>query len=136
MSSNKIFYILGCFSIFLITVSSVLMIRNTVVGFDILGSTNRNCSPYNVFVKRGEKDFSVDISWHTKGDCLGFVMYGKDRYNLDMVAVDVVNSRSSRFHTVTMEKILTSDVYYFVINSQDQPYGNNGVPLEFTLGDL
>ena len=134
--NRKKFYILGGIAILLIAVSSVLLITTNVVGFDILGSTNNDCVPYNVFVRKGSKNFSVDILWSTRAECIGFVQYGKNRDNLDMVAVDVVNTRKSNEHKVTIEKLLTTERYYFLINSQEQAYGNNGVPLEFVLDDL
>ena len=134
--NRKRFYILIGVSVFLIAVSSALLITSNVIGFDILGTTSNDCVPYNVFVSRGEKNFSVDIVWSTKAECVGFVQYGRNRDNLDMVAVDVVNMRKSTEHSVTLEQLLTTEVYYFLINSQEQAYGNNGVPLEFVLENL
>jgi hypothetical protein len=35
-----------------------------------------------------------------------------------------------------LEQLLTTESYYFLINSQEQVYGNEGVPLEFILEEL
>jgi hypothetical protein len=53
-----------------------------------------------------------------------------------MVAVDLVNKSSSRDHNVTIDELLRKERYYFLVNSQDQAYGNNGSPLEFIIENL
>ncbi len=134
--SKRGFYILAAFSILVISVSSILLITKNVVGFDTLGFSDKDCVPHNIIIQKGEKNHSVDILWSTKADCVGFVQYGKDSSNLDMVLVDLVNKSKSKNHVVTVEKVLSDDVYYFLINSQEQAYGKNGIPLEFVLEDL
>ena len=127
---------LGLIGIVSISFSSVLLLTRNVVGFDVIGISSRDCVPYNVFIEKGEKDYSVEIKWSTKAECIGFVQYGRDRSNLDMVAVDLTNKSKSKEHTVSIGQLLSSEIYYFLINSQEQAYGNNGVPLEFILGNL
>jgi hypothetical protein len=112
------------------------LVTRNADGFDIAGVSERDCVPYNVFIMKGEEDFSVDIKWSTKAECVGFVIYGRDRGNLDMVAIDRVNESQSKEHIVTLEQLLTTETYYFLINSQEQGYGNDGVPLEFVLEEL
>lgn len=129
-------YVLIGISVFLISASSVFLVISKVPNFGILGSTSSDCVPYNVFVGKGEKNFSVDIAWSTRAECVGFVQYGRDRDNLDQVVVDIVNIRKSKSHKVTIEQLLTTEVYYFLVNSQEQAYGNNGVPLEFVMENL
>ncbi len=103
---------------------------------EVKGIAGKDCVPYNIFVMPGENDYSVEISWKTRSECLGFVLYGQDRGNLDMVGVDLVNESSSRDHNVTIEGLLRRERYYFLVNSQDQAYGNNGSPLEFVIENL
>lgn len=134
--NRKIFYILAAFSIVIISMSSILLITKNVIGFDTVGFAERNCVPHNIIIERGEKDYSVNISWSTKAECVGFVQYGRDMGNLDMVLVDLVNKSKSKNHSVVVEKLLSEEVYYFLINSDEQAYGKNGVPLEFVLGNL
>lgn len=62
---KKLFILIGI-SIFLIAISSIVLITSNVIGFDILGTSTNDCVPYNVFVRKGEKNFSVDIVWSTK----------------------------------------------------------------------
>jgi hypothetical protein len=132
---RRVFILVGI-AVLLISISSVLLITTNVIGFDILGTTSNDCVPYNVFVRRGPRNYSVEIVWATKAECVGFVQYGKSRDNLDMVGIDLINTRKSREHSVTIEQLLTTETYYFLINSQEQAYGNNGVPLEFVLENL
>jgi hypothetical protein len=134
--NKKRFYIAGISLIIVASIVSVLLVTRNVVGFDIAGVSERDCVPYNVFIMKGEDDFSVDIKWSTKAECVGFVLYGRDRSKLDMVAIDRLNSGKSREHLVTLEKLLTTERYYFLIDSQEKAYGNGGVPLEFVLAEL
>lgn len=134
--NKKRLYIVGISFVVVIGIVSVFLVTRNAVGFDIAGVSERDCVPYNVFVMKGEKDFSVDIAWSTKAECVGFVIYGSDRGNLDMVAVDRVNKSQSKEHIVTLDRLLTTETYYFLINSQEQVYGNNGVPLGFVLEEL
>jgi hypothetical protein len=134
--NKKRFYIVGISLIIVASIVSVLLVTRNVVGFDIAGVSERDCVPYNVFIMKGEDDFSVDIKWSTKAECVGFVLYGRDRSKLDMVAIDRLNSGKSREHLVTLEKLLTTERYYFLIDSQEKAYGNGGVPLEFVLAEL
>ncbi len=133
---RKTLYIVGAIFIVVVSVVSILLIRRNVVGFDVAGATERDCVPYNIFIMKGDNDYSVDITWSTRAECVGFVLYGKDRGNLDMVAVDLVNKSKSKVHTVSIDQLLTTEYYYFLINSGEEAYGKNGVPLEFVLENL
>ncbi|MCD4811112.1 hypothetical protein K8R14_00690 [bacterium] len=93
------------------------------------------CVPYNVSLSRGESDHQVVIDWKTEEECVGYVMYGDDRGNLDLVSIDT-RDLSSKVHTVVLEKLLSTKNYYFVINSGDMDYGDSGVPLSFSLSSL
>ncbi len=136
MLDKKVFYILGIFSFILVSVSSFLLITKNVVGFDIGGASSDSCVPYNVILERGSKDHSLKIYWSTKEKCIGFVQYGRDANNLDLVSVDLVNMNKSKEHVVTLEQLMSKEIYYFLINSQEIPYGNGGVPLQFVLDSL
>ena len=134
--NRKGFYIMGIVAIGVVSLASVILVTKNVVGFDVVGISTRDCVPYNVFIQKGRKNYSAQISWSTKAECVGFVLYGRDRSNLDMVAVDLENKSKSKEHTVFIEELLSSEIYYFLINSQEQAYGSNGVPLEFVLENL
>lgn len=137
--NKTFFYILLSFSILTVLVSGLWLLLNFIhPSSNILGTSTQNedCVPYNVFIKKGEKDYSVDIEWSTKEECVGFVQYGKERDSLNMVVVDLVSSSKSREHRVTIEQLLTSEKYYFLINSGEQGYGYNGIPLDFNISNL
>jgi hypothetical protein len=136
MNKRNIFYILGLLGIITISISSVLLLTRNVISFDVIGVSNRDCVPYNVFIRRGEREHSVDVEWSTKAECVGFIQYGRDRSNLDLVSVDLENRSKSKEHIVNIDQLLSSEIYYFLINSQEQAYGHNGVPLEFVMENL
>jgi hypothetical protein len=120
----------------LLGVGLFLLFSKDIEKLEVKGIAERDCVPYNIFVMPGDNDYSVEISWKTRSECLGFVLYGQDRGNLDMVGVDLVNASSSREHNVTVDGLLRRERYYFLVNSQDQAYGNNGSPLEFVIENL
>lgn len=134
--NKNIFIGTTIFSILIIAVSGILLFKKDVGSFSIFNSLENSCTPYNVFVSKGEADYSLEISWYTKGECLGFVQYGTDDDSLEMIAVDLSDKSKSREHRVILEKLLTTEPYYYLINSGGQAYGNNNIPLEFVLGEL
>ena len=137
MSKNKKkIYILAVLAFVLLITGLFLLFRNDIEELEVKGVTGKDCIPFNIFVMPGETDYSVEISWKTRSECLGFILYGQDRGNFDMVAVDLVNKSSSRNHNVTIDRLLRKERYYFLVNSHDQAYGNNGSPLEFVIEDL
>ena len=137
MSKNKKkIYILAVLAFVLLITGLFLLFRNDIEELEVKGVTGKDCIPFNIFVMPGETDYSVEISWKTRSECLGFILYGQDRGNLDMVAVDLVNKSSSRNHNVMIDRLLRKERYYFLVNSHDQAYGNNGSPLEFVIEDL
>jgi hypothetical protein len=135
-NKKKEIYILSFIALLFFVLGIFLLLKEDKGEFDVKGVAEKNCVPYNIFIMPGETDYSVEISWKTKSECIGFVLYGKDRGNLDMVGVDLVNESSSREHNVTIDSLLSKERYYFLVNSQDQAYGNNGSPLEFVIEDL
>lgn len=134
--SKKLFIITAIVSFFVVVISTGIILTKGVSSFDILSYMKRDCVPYNVFVSKGDADYSVKISWRTKAKCIGFVIYGNERENLNFVGVDLENSVKSKEHTVVLEKLVSSDKYYFLINSEEKGYGFNGSQIEFSLENL
>lgn len=129
---KKIFIILGMISFLITVLSSVILFVREVNSIDLVGYIKKDCVPYNVFVEKGNSEHSVRISWLTKGKCVGFILYGSSSNTLDLVAVDLVNKAKSTKHEVLLENILSSENYYFLINSGDKSYGSNGSPIIFS----
>jgi hypothetical protein len=125
--------ILGSFMIFF---SLGIFIVKEVGGFELFGSKDMSCTPYNVFIRKGEMEYSVEIEWATKEKCYGFVQYGTGSNEMNLIGVDLENSSKSKVHSVVLKNILSSKRYYFVINSGEQEYGLNNIPLEFVLKNL
>ncbi len=122
--------------VMVVSISVVLLLKQNVKSFDSLFVVSDDCTPYNLFISRGEEEFSAVIRWETKDKCMGFVQYGLDRNSLEKVGIDLTNEYRSQKHEVVLEKLLTKDRYYFLINSDNVGFGNNGKPLEFILENL
>jgi hypothetical protein len=135
-SNNKFFIITGIFGLVLVVVSSCLIFVKNSFGFDVFASSNRDCVPYNVFVSKGDNNYSVDISWSTRKDCVGFIQYGNQRDSLNSVAIDQKNKVKSNAHEVIVDDLLTSEKYYFLVNSDDVAYGYNGSAIDFSIKNL
>lgn len=134
--SKNIFIVLGVVSFVVTILSSVMLFVKEANSMDLVGYIKRDCVPYNVFVQKGEKEYSVKISWSTKAECVGFVLYGNSSNTLDLVAVDLTNKTKSMNHEVVLEGILSSESYYFLINSGEKSYGSSGSPIIFSSDAL
>jgi hypothetical protein len=130
------FIITAIVSFFIVIITTGIILTKGVASFDLLGNFKRDCVPYNVFVSKVDMEYSVNISWLTKGKCIGFIIYGNERDSLNSVGVDLENSVKSREHRVVLEKLVASDNYYFLINSEEKSYGFNDSQIEFSLGNL
>ncbi len=136
MKRTKVFLITGFLGIFLVGISlSLLFVKNTF-GSNIFASLKRDCVPYNIFIEKGDSEYTAIIRWSTKKECVGFVQYGNVRDNLNLVGVDQTNKVRSKAHEVKLEKLLTSQKYYFLINSDEVTYGSGGKALDFSLTEL
>ena len=135
--SKKVLIIVGCIA-FILTMSSLFLLlkKDRVGSFDSLYEPQNECTPYNVFVEKGEDEFSVIIDWETTAECAGLVQYGIDRNDIDRVGFDVEGNLKSKKHRVVLDKLLTKSKYYFLIDSERKGYGNNGVPLEFVISEM
>ncbi len=129
--------IIGCLA-FILTMSSIFLLlrKDSVDSFETLYEPQNECTPYNLFVEKEEDEFSVIIKWDTVGKCSGFIQYGIDRGELDRVAFDIDGTLRSKGHKVALEKLLTKSKYYFLVNSERNGYGNNGIPLEFVISEM
>lgn len=114
----------GCFLIIL-----------SITGISVNSRNKSSCDPFNVFLsKTGENN--IEVSWKTKGSCLGYVLYGESSYEIERVAVNADNLGKNTDHKVKIGNLLSTNSYYFVIVSGEEPYGNNGKPIAFSLMDL
>lgn len=118
----------------------VLLVLGSFFVFKVFGSENHiflsNCTPYNVFIEKGREKNSVNISWESKGKCPGYILYGSEMKDLNMVGVDLVNPIESKKHMVEIKGLISSKMYYFSIISNDMSYGKEGLPLQFTINSL
>lgn len=136
MKSKKFFFITGAIGVVLIGLASTLLFVKNSFGSNIFSSSDRGCVPYNIFVSKGNADYSVKIVWSTLNECVGFVQYGSQRDSINLVGVDQKYKVKSKSHEVVLEKLLTTQKYYFLINSDDVAYGYNGTAIDFSLANL
>jgi hypothetical protein len=121
----------------------ILIISISVISLFVIKSSAaqdsvyiEGCSPYNIEIKKGDILGSVVISWKSKEKCSAYLLYGKEADGLDMVGVDLKNDIKSKEHIVTIENLVSTKIYYFVIVSNDVIYGKNGLPLQFSIDSL
>lgn len=133
---KKIFSLFIALTLVVVSISAFLFFKSNVKSYDTLFTKQQGCTPYNLFVQRGDDDFSVRITWLTKDKCMGFVQYGLDRGELNRIGLDTENVSKASSHRVVLDKLLAKERYFFIINSDNTGYGRDGSPLEFLLEDL
>lgn len=127
----------------LLTISTILVVLSIcvyIVVFKVSGSDNsvtvEGCNPYNVQIKKGDKDNSAEIIWKSKEDCSAYIVYGDEMKDLNLVAIDLENGIKSREHRVILNSLMSSRTYFFSIISDGVNYGKNGLPVSFSISFL
>jgi hypothetical protein len=94
------------------------------------------CQPFNIFVsKTGEN--SIDIQWETEGNCLGYVLYGEDVYEIERVAVNTDSLKKENNHSIYIFWAINYyNVLLYCCISEDEAYGKNGKPISLLLKDI
>jgi hypothetical protein len=87
-----------------------------------------DCVPINLQVQDSSRN-SMTISWETKEKCLGLVRYGDSPETIDYMAVGDSETFAKTKHSVEINSLMPSTVYYFVISSGGVEYGNEGSPM-------
>ena len=116
------------------TLGIVLLVVG-IAGIIFDSKMNSSCTPFNVFLSKNG-DNGVKISWKTEDSCLGYVLYGESSYEIERVGIDIDNLGKTKSHEVVVSSLLRSNLYHFLVISNEQPYGNNGKPVAFSLTDL
>ncbi|MBD3329106.1 hypothetical protein GF357_01275 [Candidatus Dojkabacteria bacterium] len=89
------------------------------------------CTPYNVDVVEITEN-SVNFTWETDDECYGLVRYGTDKENLAMIALGDNVQRASNSHNVEVKMLSPRTTYYFVVVSENEEYGFEGIPISIT----
>lgn len=92
------------------------------------------CVPYNL-IQENEKD-SIKIMWETQDDCISYVKYGVDASELKMMTSDPRGVKRRKDHEVHVNGLRHGEPYYFILFSDEKPYGQNGAPLIITTDPL
>lgn len=121
----------------------VVLVISLVIGvfvFKVSGSSSsvsiEGCNPYNVKISKGEKENSVEISWKSKESCSAYVIYGNEMKDLHLIGIDLENNVEDRNHTVVLNSLLSTKIYFFSIVSDGVTYGKEGLPVSFSISSL
>lgn len=129
---EKVYIFLGGIFLF-VSITSFLVLK-------VFGSESSTyvtgCTPYNVDITKGGSENSVEITWESKQECSGYILYGSDMKDLSNVGIDLVNDISSTVHTVSISSLISTKVYFLTIVSENISYGKDGLPLQFTINSL
>ena len=79
-------------------------------------------------------DSSATISWTTDKETSGFVVWGEDQGSVSTVEQESQEGESSFTHSVSLTGLTENKSYFYKINSDGQPFDNNGIAWEFTTG--
>lgn len=127
----------------ILIISSASVVGLLIVGVFVIKAFGSNdsisiagCDPYNVEISKGNNDNSVIISWTTKNDCSAYVIYGENMKDLSLVAVDADHSVNTKSHSVVINTLLSTKMYYFTIVSDGTNYGKNGLAIPFSISSL
>jgi hypothetical protein len=96
---------------------------------------NRSCIPINVMAKK-RGDNSIEISWETEAYCLGYILYGDNGYEIERVGINPEKLGKSKTHEIVIENLLSTNTYYFMVVSNEKPFGRNGKPIVLSLDHI
>jgi hypothetical protein len=120
---------------FIILIVLLLILSGSLFFFytrDILnedeGEFLGSCVPINLQIK-DVLATSAWVEWETSEDCLGIVKYGDSVDSMDYIAVDRENNVAKKKHSIKLEKLKPSSIYYVVVFSEDTEYGIEGTPI-------
>jgi hypothetical protein len=124
----------------IIGVFGVVCFIITLVVFRVFGSEEYiyvdDCTPYNISIENGREEKTVVISWQTRNRCIGYLLYGSQMRELNLVGVDLENEVESRDHIVVLKNLSEISKYYFSIISGEVTYGKEGLPVQFSISSL
>lgn len=88
----------------------------------------KSCTPYNIDITEITGS-SINFTWETSDECYGVVRYGTDKENLVMIAFGDNAQRARTSHEVEVKMLHPRTTYYFVIVSENEEYGLQGIPI-------
>jgi len=122
-------------NILLSIISVLLVISGTLFFFyyrDILdeqdGVLHASCVPLNLQI-RDISSNSFVVEWQTADECLGFVRYGDTIDSINYLAINGNSNVATKKHSIFVENLKPSKVYYLVVSSDGVKYGLEGAPI-------
>ncbi len=120
---------------FLVFISILLVLSGTLLFFynrDILrkgtGELFDDCVPINLQV-RDISSTNFRVEWGTSEECLGFVKYGDSIDSVIHLSFNEEMKLATKRHSILVEDLRPSSVYYFVVVSDGTEYGFEGAPV-------
>ncbi len=120
---------------FLVIIAVLVLLSSTLFLFyyrDILneqdGALHGSCVPINLQVQDVSSNSFV-VEWQTRDKCLGFVRYGNAIDSINYIAINESNEVATKKHSISVENLKPSNVYYLVVSSDGVEYGLEGAPI-------
>lgn len=122
-NKKKIPTILAILVLSISIASGVLLIQSKNI-FKL--GADETVAPQNVRITN-INDSSFTVSWTSKKETAGFIMWGKSPSSLENTEGDEIG-KSGYLHYVSVQGLNPSKTYYFKINSQGVDFDNDGTP--------
>jgi len=81
-------------------------------------------------------DTSATVSWITEDVTSDFISWGETAQSLGKVEKESDTDQKFFVHSITLTGLKGNTTYYYQINSEGANYDNNGLPWQFTTGEL
>ncbi len=126
MRMNR-FFLVAIFSLLILSSFLLFLYRR-----DVLLENDEvfvdECTPVNLQIK-DVLSTSFIVEWETAEECLGVVKYGESVDSVNLLAIDNENNFARKTHSIRVENLKSSSIYYIVVFSDGVEYGVEGTPV-------
>ena len=81
-------------------------------------------------------DASATISWTSEGATTDFISWGETQGNLNKIEEEGNTDQKFFTHSITLTGLKGDTTYFYKINSEGTNFDNNGIPWQFTTGEV
>jgi len=81
-------------------------------------------------------DTSATISWTSEGATTDFISWGETQGNLNKIEEEGNTDQKFFTHSITLTGLKADTTYFYKINSEGTNFDNNGIPWQFTTGEV
>lgn len=125
--SNRIFY-LTC-TILLVAIVAIVRYSNSEENTRKETQAESDSTPIDLRISEISKN-SFSLEWETDGLNSGYILYGENPEDLNLVGLDVKGSNKYTNHLVTIIRLKPKTSYYYVVISEEETYLSGGHPFE------